>query len=542
MLIDFPFICDLNLAMNPKVCLLAAGNGTRMGHYSEVINKALLPIHKKAIISHIIEKFPPQTEFVIALGYKREQVIDYLAIAHPDLIFTFVHVANYDGPGSGPGLSAYDCKNALNSAFYLVCCDTLWQEDVSIFPQSQNWMAVATSKKEDSINYCNVDVANGKVIELHDKKAMDSETILSFTGLLFIKDFEIFWKDLEDAQLIKNEKQISGGLLSMIQERKLEAHIITWTDVGTKQKYIHELKKFENFDFSKATEFIYIFGDNVIKFFQNPEIAELRVKKAQINSGVFPTIKQHRNNFYSYNYQAGETLYKHVGSDIFQSLLNWLDHDVWKRKNISPIEMQNKCEIFYREKTLARLALFEERYGDNDKIRSINNEIVPTARVLLQNLNWTELYQGEAFFIHGDLQPDNIIYDIAKKKFTLIDWRQEFAGQIDFGDIYYDLAKLSGGINLNYGQIKMNNFTYSESENSCQFLFPTHQNALEANAQLEKYIFERGYSPAKVRLLVGLIYLNMSPLHHWPFDKMLHAMGRERLYQIERQKSDVKRD
>ena len=43
--------------MNSKVCILAAGNGTRMGHYSKVINKALLPINKKAVISHIIEKF-----------------------------------------------------------------------------------------------------------------------------------------------------------------------------------------------------------------------------------------------------------------------------------------------------------------------------------------------------------------------------------------------------------------------------------------------------------------------------------------------------
>lgn len=510
-----------------------------MGHYSKVINKALLPINKKAVISHIIEKFPVETEFVIALGYKSAQVIDYLAIAHPDRKFIFVQVVNFEGPGSGPGLSVYDCRSMLNSAFYLVCCDTLWQEDISIFPQTQNWMAVANSKKEDSVNYCNVSVVGGKVTELHDKKAMDTENILSFTGLLFIKDFELFWKGLEDSQLIKNEKQISGGLLSMIEGQTLHAHTITWTDVGTKEKYVRELQKFETYDFSKATEFIYIFGDSVIKFFQNPEITDLRVKKARINSQIFPAINQHRNNFYSYKYQSGETLYKDGGTGTFEELLNWLDRDVWKRKNISAVEMQKKCEIFYREKTMARLTLFEQRYPTHDRIAMINNKMVPAAHALLQNLDWSELYRGEAFFIHGDLQPDNIIYDSAKKKFTLIDWRQEFAGQIDFGDLYYDLAKLSGGINLNYAQIKMNNFTYSESDESCNFLFPVHPNAQEINLQLENYIAGKGYSLTKVKLLVGLIYLNMSPLHREPFDKMLHALGRQIIYELEMQKSDV---
>lgn len=525
--------------MNSKVCILAAGSGTRMGNYSEVINKALLPINKKAVISHIIEKFSAETEFVIALGYKSEQVKDYLAIAHPNCSFTYVDVKNYDGPGSGPGLSAHFCKDELNSPFYLVCCDTLWLEDVGLFPQSHNWMAVAGSKKEDSLNYCNVSVMKGKITELHDKKEMKSEKILSFTGLLFIKDFDLFWEGLEESQLIKNEKQISGGLLRMIENHSLHAYSITWTDVGTKEKYVNELKKYENYDFSKETEFIYIFGNNVIKFFQNPEITEQRVKKARIGSEVFPPIKHSRNNFYSYGYLPGETLYKQVSPAVFDSLLNWLDHHVWKQKNISAVEMQKNCEIFYREKTMARLALFEQRYPDHNRISVINGKILPSVRQLLNGFDWPELFQGEAYFIHGDLQPDNIIFDQVTNKFMLIDWRQDFAGQIDFGDIYYDLAKLSGGIKLNYDQIKLNNFRYSESDNSCEFSYPSHPKALEVNTLLEKYIIGKGYLLPKVKLLIGLIYLNMSPLHQHPFDKMLHAMSRRIFYDIERQKSHV---
>ena len=180
-----------------------------------------------------------------------------------------------------------------------------------------------------------------------------------------------------------------------------------------------------------------------------------------------------------------------------------------------------------------------KKYPKTEGNSCVNGQMIPATSDLLNNVPWEKLADGLPCFIHGDLQPDNIIYDSAKKKFTLIDWRQEFAGQIDFGDLYYDLAKLSGGINLNYAQIKMNKFTYSESEDSCDFSFPIHPNAQEINLQLENYITGKGYSLTKVKLLVGLIYLNMSPLHQEPFDKMLHALGRQIIYELEMQKSDV---
>ena len=49
-------------------------------------------------------------------------------------------------------------------------------------------------------------------------------------------------------------------------------------------------------------------------------------------------------------------------------------------------------------------------------------------------------------------------------------------------------------------------------------------------AILENYIIEKGYDINKIHMLVSLIYLNMSPLHHYPFDKMLYSLGREMLH------------
>ena len=81
-----------------KVFIPTAGLGTRLGQLSKNINKALVAVDNKPVISHVIEKFPKNVEIVVALGYKGNLVRDYLQIAHPDRKMTFVDVDPYCGP------------------------------------------------------------------------------------------------------------------------------------------------------------------------------------------------------------------------------------------------------------------------------------------------------------------------------------------------------------------------------------------------------------------------------------------------------------
>ena len=120
-----------------------------MGPYSQTTNKALLPINKKAIISHIISKFPRTATFVIGLGYLGNQVRGYLEIAHPKIRFQWVEVDNYTGQGSGPGYSLLCCKEVLQDPFFFVSCDTLWANDID-WDLKDNWVGVAKVPKETS--------------------------------------------------------------------------------------------------------------------------------------------------------------------------------------------------------------------------------------------------------------------------------------------------------------------------------------------------------------------------------------------------------
>lgn len=68
----------------PALCIIAAGKGTRLESLTEHINKGLLPVRNKAVISHIIDKTPKIYPIVIAIGYCGDLIRQYCKIAHPD--------------------------------------------------------------------------------------------------------------------------------------------------------------------------------------------------------------------------------------------------------------------------------------------------------------------------------------------------------------------------------------------------------------------------------------------------------------------------
>ena len=509
----------------PTVCLLTAGKGTRMGTYGHKLNKALLPIEGKATISHIIGRFPQETEFVIGVGFLADQVRQYLQMAHKSARITIVNVDNYEGPGSGPGYSLLCCREHLQKPFYFVSCDTLWDNALD-WRETSNWLGVAHVNPAESGRYCNLKVQDGKVVELQDKTHVEDPSFYAFVGFCFIQDPNIFWSGLVNRETVAGEHQISNGIRALIEKADVRARMIEWTDVGDFEKYKRVVARYENYDFSKTNEALYIINRKVIKFFADPTIAEKRVKKSRLNPAVFPTVTDFLGQFYAYDFQAGKTLYQVNSGRIMRLLLEWLEDNLWRPQVVDAEKMAEICLKFYRDKTIERLDSYHQKYAVADAGSAVNGRSIPSTRDLLAKIPWDRLAAGVPCFMHGDLQFDNILYDAATHAFTLLDWRQDFGGQVEFGDLYYDLAKLYGGIILNYDYIKLNLLSYEETEHGIFFDFAQRYQTHGYVTILEEYIREKGYDLAKIRLLVALIYLNMSPLHHFPFDKMLYSLGR----------------
>ena len=516
--------------MLSKVCILTAGRGTRMAEYSAVTNKALLPINGKATISHIIEKFPVNTEFVIAVGYFAEHVETYIRLAHPSIKVNFVNVDNFDGPGSGPGHSILSCKNILqDSSFYLITCDTLWKDDLSNYSPEENWLSVGQIQQEESPSYCNVIIENDRIKEIRDKVFVAADFNYAWTGLAHIADAHLFWQSLQDTNVKtgSTEKQVVDGFYKIVNAGKMKSIKIDWTDVGTYAKYMREVAKYDVYDFGKPDEFIYIVNANVIKFFSDQRISDLRVKKSLLNESLFPKVKSHSKNFYSYEYVKGETLYIKNELKVFEKMLKTLSQNFWLPSKVDDAEFKNKCRDFYFTKSEMRINNFLSCEQEADFINGVS---VPSALDLLHSLDQELICNGKPYFIHGDLQPDNILYSAPEDKITLIDWRHDFSGSYQTGDLYYDFAKLLAGIKLDFDKIRKGIFEVNESGSNCNIKYETMPQSADLINLLRSVVESYGCNFRKVELLAGLVYLNMSPLHKKPFGKLLNSLGRLTIY------------
>lgn len=512
--------------MTYTVCILTSGIGRRMYEYTNVINKALLPVNKKAIISRIIENFPKKTQFVISIGHKGAQVKDYLELAHKDRRFQFVKIENYNGKNSGPGSSLYQCKKYLQKPFFFVACDTLWTKKIYNI-QNCNWMGTPIVKQESHLkDYCNLRILKNSIKEIRDKSIFSLENSKVFTGLAFIKNYRVFWENLKSKTKVDAEVQVSNGFKGLIQIENVKTVGIDWTDVGTSKKYEDVINQFSKFNFSKSDQHIYISNSAVIKFFSDKKIIYNLVKKAKSNKIIYPKIIDKKENFIKYKYIKGKTLYNHYNENYFNKLIYFLEKNFWKKKNKKNFNLI--CRKFYQKKTINRLKLlkkiYRHKFGKIDKVNYINNQPVKKINELMFRMPWNFIANGMPSEIHGDLQFDNIIFN--KKNFYLIDWRPDFEGQVLIGDICYDLAKLLGGIEINYDLIKKNLFNFRKLNNKVTIKIRKRKNSEKLKKILINYIERKKISEIKIRLITGLIFINMSPLHKYPFNEFLFYYGK----------------
>ena len=506
--------------MKPLVCILAAGKGTRMGSQASGVHKALLPVENRASISRIISQFPEQTQFVVAIGHLGEQVKSYLLTAHPNHDISFVNVKPYEGPHSGPGISVLQCSNFLRRSFFLVCTDTLWSE---VLPSDfeENIIFTHSVSKAISQDYCNVlkDEKNRQVTGFRNKLSTDRAE--AFTGLAYIKDTEVFFQGIlgstsPSVELFEGFKALIK--MGVVATRELK----TWLDIGTLDKY--NRVRGEVF-FGKVGEELFFEGDQVVKYFHDKKIVENRVKRSKGSNHWFPRVSQTNGQFYSYQYEPGHNLYEENSPELVSKLLKRLEAEFWKPVSVSKERIRNQCRHFYYRKTIGRVKQYLANNPWARSISEINGQRVPSAGELLDRIRWSHVAEGVPYYIHGDLQFGNIIYSPEKDRFSLIDWRQDFAGELLFGDIYYDFAKLNAGIHLNLLKLEQGDFHVGSRSKLISVACPQVEHYQVYRQLLMDSASRMGLEPSKIDLLTGLVYLNMAGIHHEPVATMLYSFA-----------------
>ena len=500
----------------PAVLVLAAGLGSRLGNLTKNINKAMLPINNKAIISYIIDRFPKEYEFIVALGYKGEELKQYCQLAYPEHNFTFVNIDKYEGEGSGPGYSSLQCKQYLQRPFYFVVADCII--DSKMPHLDGNWLGVYPTAYPEKYSTAQLD-KDDNVTSFVNKNAEGYDN--AFIGLASIWDYDVFWSELEAN--MKNGEIVSA-FENISKYPGFKAKHLKWLDTGNLDDLNRTKEYFNDNPLSlyKVTDEITYKASKFIKFVPNKDLNKNKSERAEVLKDLIPSGFASTDNFISYDWESGDTLYRYDSSYIYIKFLDTLKSNIIKsEKYHGDKELFDK---FYGIKTRDRVEAFLDRFGPeyfNQKY-TINGKEYKSMDSILTQYDTDIFYDNPMYTLfHGDLQFDNILWDNSNK-FTYIDWRESFGGSTKGGDIYYDLAKLYGGTIIPYNMMKEKDAVeLVEGSTVVKYDYFVSEDLYEFRDYYKDWLTKNGYDLNKVKLITAIIFLNMSPLHDEKFGKML---------------------
>ena len=515
--------------MSYRVCIPTAGTGSRLGDLTKFINKSLVSIANRPMLSHLIEQFPTDTEFVIALGHKGHLIREFLELAYPQRRFFFAEVAPFEGLGSGLGLSLLSCNQYLQQPFIFISCDTLVKE--SIPAPEENWMAYAEVRNLEP--YRTLALEGSSVSDICEKGEGSAGTHKPYIGLAGIHDYQQFWGAMMQGGSTAIQAGEAHGLRALLPN--INAHGFTWYDTGNSETLALAREIYREPDapniLEKANEAIWFVGHKVIKFSDDQKFIANRVKRVQELQDFVPDVTGAQSHMYRYPKVDGNVLSEVVTLPLFERLLA---HSklFWKKKQLSvdaAKDFRGTCMRFYRDKTLERVELFYKNFSQHDGTESINGIAMPKLATLLNNIDWDWLADGLPGRFHGDFHFENILWNDGEQRFTFLDWRQDFSGDLSTGDIYYDFAKLLHGLIISHELIAGDFYTVDWQTDEINYDFHRKQILVECERRFGGWLEIEGYDKKKVWALTALIYLNIAALHHHPYSLLLFALGKAML-------------
>jgi len=511
------------------VIVPTAGIGSRLDLHTKNFNKSMIQLGDTPVISKIIDSYPQNTNFLIITGYKGEHIEEYLKLVYPQKKIKIVKIKLFDGPGSGLSYTLSQALNFINEPFFFHANDTIFTD--KNFHSKINKDTLFLDKKNcDTMKYATVEFGKDYK-KIHNKLNYLRKDYFNYTGVGFIEDYKKFKK------IIKNFKVNEGELsyFKSLNPNNINYKFIeSWYDIGSKETKEKAESFFTNSKsiLPKYDQGIFFKKNKVYKFFTNQNIIKKRYHRSKILNPHVPKIIKKTKYFYVYNFKNGIIFSKIKNKKKeFLKLLNWLNLNFWKKKTLSKIKLRNfeqKCNSFYYEKSLSRINFLYEKNNIMDKTEFINAVKTPKISSMFEKIDWRSINSGIPVNFHGDLHFENIIKN--SNKITLLDWREDFAGIKNYGDIYYDLAKINHGLYIDHKVIKESKFKIEIDLGNIQLSYLQSKENKMCQKIFYKFLKDNNYSLVKVNILTSLIFLNIAGLHHYPYSIFLYYLGKLMLF------------
>ncbi|MDT8286561.1 MAG: hypothetical protein RQ748_05585, partial [Elusimicrobiales bacterium] len=372
-----------------RVLIPSAGTGSRLGGITRHLNKSLVSVANRPAISIIIDSFPPDTEFVIALGYKGGLIREFIQLAYPGRKFLFSEVSPFEGPGSGLGLSVLACREHLRQPFIFISCDTLIRGSVP--PPDRNWAGWAEAG--DIARYRTLGVKGDSVTGIAEKGEGHPDSHRPYIGLSGIKDHETFWRAMEEGGAEAAAAGEAWGLRALLP-LGMEAKRFEWHDTGTPEGLEESRRAYAETGapniLEKTAEAIWFVGGHVIKFSNDEKFISNRVDRSRELKGYVPEVTGSTAHMYRYPRAGGTVLSGCAALPLFRDLLAH-SSGFWETRDLAAVErdaFKKACMVFYKDKTLQRVELFYNNFSRTDGAEPINGKPMPRLTDLLAAVDW----------------------------------------------------------------------------------------------------------------------------------------------------------
>lgn len=111
-----------------KAVVLAAGKGTRLQPLTDEKPKGLVEVADEPILTHCFEQLADlgASEFVVVVGYLKEQIISYYGDAFQDVPITYTHQRNQNGLAH----ALLTAEEHINDDFMLMLGDNIFRANL----------------------------------------------------------------------------------------------------------------------------------------------------------------------------------------------------------------------------------------------------------------------------------------------------------------------------------------------------------------------------------------------------------------------------
>ena len=253
------------------------------------------------------------------------------------------------------------CKDELQKPFIFTSVDTIVEEDIAFNFISENWLGVSEVSLDESMNYCLV--RGSKYLD----QLYYGTGNRAYVGMAGIYDYKDFWSSLENKEIVKDEYQVIHGFDGLDNIKLID---FTWHDTGNNKAY-YDTKKVFNKEIvaNKSDEAIFIDKNKVVKYFDDPNRAKVRIERSKYLNGNVPIVKRIDENMYSYDYINGQLLSDVLDESVLNRFLDFCQTNLWD-ETYTHDDFLDDCRYMYEDKTKERVLLLQD--SQLDEIKKIN--------------------------------------------------------------------------------------------------------------------------------------------------------------------------